>query len=94
MILLEKILYPSNKFALAVYVAAAVILGILSYITHTDRLGLWCAGLGFVLGWTAHVLYVRSRALQPGKTTVDISEFKTYEQKLEAAKAQLHKTVV
>lgn len=87
MAILERILYPSNRFAFCVYAVVLSLLAIFAIAGIARTLDLACAGTGFILGWTAHVIHANTH-----KRTIKAEiplEFNPYKRSLERAKSQL-----
>jgi hypothetical protein len=80
---LERILYPSNKFAFGAFSVVLVFVAMLSYVRVTDPANLLCFGLGIGIGWFGHVLAMRH---YKGNQH---SEFRSWEVKLQRAQHQL-----
>lgn len=80
---LEKILYPSNKFAFGVYAVVFAFLAIVFAVGVVRPEHVICAGLGVILGWTAHIMMAR----RPPQHHAP--EFIYYENTLKVAALQL-----
>lgn len=83
MAILEKILYPSNKFAVVAFVVVVSILAIFAIISTATWVGTLCVSLGIGIGWLGHIVTIRHHRIQ------DSIEFRPWEINLERAKHQL-----
>lgn len=90
MAMLERILYPSNRFAFGVYAVVLSLLAIFAIGGVARALDLSCAGVGFILGWTAHVIHANSH--RRTLTAQVPLEFNPYRRNLERAQTQLDRT--
>lgn len=80
---LERILYPSNKFAVGAFMVVLVLVAILSLTHVTSPANLICIGVGIELGWFGHVLAVRHHKEYP------TPEYLPWELSLKKAQQQL-----
>lgn len=96
MAILERILYPSNKFAFSVYMVVLTMLAIFAASGLTKTIDVVCAAVGFVLGWTAHVIHYNTHKTVKlsERTLPNTVEFRAYQKNLDRAQDQLDQTPI